>query len=128
MTLPPASVTSLAVAPQSLMSPTTILAPSVARCRANSWPRPRAAPVIAIVLPATLIAAWASNHLVGGRVDQVHMGHVADELHVLARSLGGGRIDPAAALDAVDDEVAHCLHAHRLDHVKLHLERCRAGG
>ena len=32
-------------------------------------------------------------------------------------------IDPAANLDAVDDEINHRLHAHRLDHVEQDLER-----
>ena len=45
----------------------------------------------------------------------------------LAGIAGRRRIDPAANLDPVDDEIDHRLHAHRLDDVEPHLER-RAPG
>src|SRR5436309_4920097 len=50
MPLPPCAATSSRVAAQSLMSAAITRAPVAARLRANSWPRPRAAPVIATTL------------------------------------------------------------------------------
>src|ERR1041384_2445787 len=133
------------VSAQSLTSAATIWAPAAARLRANSWPRPRAAPVIATTLSVTSIygpslaqnqrpAATrgrqrvfatpkpSSEHNVGARIDQVHLVQVGDQRHHLAGFTSGGRIHTAAHLGAVDDEIDHRLHTHRLDHVQLHGE------
>jgi len=48
------------VAEQSLMSAAITRAPAAARLRANSWPRPRAAPVIATTLSRTSMSVSAS--------------------------------------------------------------------
>src|ERR1700736_3986103 len=53
-----------------------------------------------------------SQHLVVGRVDQVHVVEVGVEPHGLARAGGGRRLDPAAYLGVADGEEHHRLHAH----------------
>jgi hypothetical protein len=53
MPSPFCAATSSRVAAQSLISAAITRAPAVARLQANSWPRPRAAPVIATTLPRT---------------------------------------------------------------------------
>src|SRR5947209_13448277 len=132
------------VAAQSLMSAATTQAPAAARLRANSWPRPRAAPVIATTLPSMLmglcpwnekpaVAGWrqrvlgynerpTSEHEIGTRIDQVHLVHVGDKRHGLAGVPCRRRIDAAADFDAVDQEIDHRLHAHRLDDIELDVE------
>ena len=63
-----------------------------------------------------------SEHEVRARVDQVHLVHVGDERHRFAGIAGGGRVDAAADFGAVDQEIDHRLHSHRLDHIQLHVE------
>src|SRR5260370_41923371 len=135
------------VAEQSLTSAAMTRAPAAARLRANSCPSPRAAPVIATTLSRTSMIVFPSlrafapnqiraaarggspencdpskaalNHGVGLRIDQMHVVEVGNERHRLAGLAGDGRVDPAAHLDAVDQEVDHRLHPHRLDDVEL---------
>src|SRR5216683_8272927 len=63
MPLPPSAVMSSSVAAQSLMSAAITRAPASARLRANSWPRPRAAPVIATTLSRTSISTSRNQAL-----------------------------------------------------------------
>src|SRR5579884_307206 len=68
-----------------------------------------------------------SDHLVGARVNQVHVVEVGDERHRLAGIPGRLRRDAPADFGAVDDEIDHRLHAHRLDDIELRLEHRRSG-
>jgi hypothetical protein len=51
-------------------------------------------------------------------VDEMHVRQIGRQLHRLPRRTGGVRIDPCTNLFAVDPEVNHGLHPHRLHHVR----------
>src|SRR5579863_9026648 len=133
MPCPPCAVTNSSVAAQSLMSAAITRAPAAARLFANSWPRPRAAPVTSTTLSPTSMAqscferVLLSENLVGAGVDQMHVVEVGDERHHFARLPGRSRVDAAAYLDPLDDEIDHRLHPHRLDDVEQNLEVGAAG-
>src|ERR1041385_3097521 len=125
------------------MSPATMRAPLAAKVAANSWPSPRAAPVIATTLSCTSsighpsqkaqaaarggglseTSKGGSEHLVGLRIDQMHVVEVGNQRHRLAGLAGNRRIDPAAHLRALNEEIDHCFHAHGLDDIELRVER-----
>jgi len=66
-----------------------------------------------------------SDHCFSAWIDQMHLVDVGNESHRLANISRGGGVDPTADLDAVDEEIDHRLHTHRLDHVEARLEgRC----
>ena len=56
----------------------------------------------------------------------MHLIEVGDEPHRLTDLARCGGIDPRADFDAINDEIDHRLHAHRLDDIELYVEHRRS--
>ena len=63
-----------------------------------------------------------SDHCFSAWIDQMHLVDVGNESHRLANISRGGGVDPTADLDAVDEEIDHRLHTHRLNDVEARIE------